>query len=597
VNLNLDNIPTALQQLRQWFCWRNETRGDKPTKIPCQPSGANAKSDDPSTWTDFQTAAQSAGRFSGIGFVFSSDDPYCGIDLDGCRDPHTGRVAEWARELILSLDSYAEVSPSQTGVKLWVIGKPPLDRGRKVVVKNVERIGNKEPAIEIYSERRYFAMTGWRLKGPHEPQARQSQLDELCAKFFPQERTVGADWYSDTAVIDRARKYLAKLPAAISGQSGHNATFHAACVLVLGFSLGEHDALSLMHEYSQRCAPPWTDRELVHKVKQAAKQPGERGYLRNAAPERWQSVKVPSYTEPPQAVKPEPRMTTLVDAANTYLDSIRNGKSPLIELGIPDLDYALGGGVERGELLIFAARPSHGKSAVALQCAHYWTAQGMPCAIVSEEMSAVALGKRTLQFLSPAPQEHWSGLADQMQSEVDEYARTHAKCIVLEGCGGAGTAVAEIEAAVEREKVECVIVDYAQLLRGTGRTRYEQMTAVSVTLRQLASKHKLVFLALCQMSREIESRKEFRPTMSDLKETGQFEQDADVIVFLCWPWRINNAERQSRYQFFVEKNRNRPINQRAVDCSFNPARQMVMLPEVECPFAGRGAPTYSEIPD
>jgi replicative DNA helicase len=292
---------------------------------------------------------------------------------------------------------------------------------------------------------------------------------------------------------------------------------------------------------------------------------------------------VATNAKPVETPSAGPRITTLADAARSYLDSLRTGQS-LIETGIGDLDYALGGGIEPGELVIFAARPSHGKSAVALQCVHAWTRQGMPCAIISEEMSAIALGKRTLQFVTAAPQEHWRGLSDQLGREIDAYAATRAPAIVLEGCGDAATAAASIEAAIARHKVECVVVDYAQLLRGTGKTRYEQMTQVSVTLRQLASKHRLIVLALCQMNRDIESRSTFKPTMSDIRETGQFEQDADVIVFLCWPYRIDQTAPQSRYQFFVEKNRNRPINQRMVDCSFNPSRQTVSAPQVECPF-------------
>jgi KaiC/GvpD/RAD55 family RecA-like ATPase len=590
-SINLAYIPASLQSRRQWVLWKLVTRGDKPTKIPCQADGANAKSDDPATWTDFQTAAAVAARFSGIGFVFAADDPYTGVDLDGCRDPETGRVAEWARQIVLDLKTYAEVSPSRTGIKLWLVGKSPMERGRKVTVKDAEPIGGKEPAIEVYDSLRYFAMTGWRVTGPTEPQSRQTELDALCAKFFPVEkRATGGEWYTEAATVERARKYLAKLPPAVSGQGGHNAAFHAACVLVLGFCLPGADALTLMREFSERCNPPWSERELQHKVSQAAKQPGPRGYLRNAKPERWQSVDVPDYREPTPAPKHEPRITTLADAAKDYLDSIRHGQTPLIETGISDLDYALGGGVERGELVIFAARPSHGKSAVALQCVHEWTRRGMPCAIISEEMSPTALGKRTMQFISDAPQEHWSDLTAHLDAQIDDYAKSHAPCIVLEGCGDSETAVAAVEAAIERHKIECVVVDYAQLLRGKGKTRYEQLTAVSVTLRQLASRHKLVLLALCQMSREIESRAEFRPAMSDLKETGQFEQDADVIVFLVWPWRIDQSNPQARFQFFVEKNRNRGINQRVVDCSFNPARQMITMPEIECPFQGRETP-------
>jgi hypothetical protein len=80
-------------------------------------------------------------------------------------------------------------------------------------------------------------------------------------------------------VIERARRYLAKLPPAISGQGGHKATFHAACVLVRGFVLERDDALQLMREWNETCQPPWTERELEHKVDDALKQPGWRGYL------------------------------------------------------------------------------------------------------------------------------------------------------------------------------------------------------------------------------------------------------------------------------------------------------------------------------
>src|SRR5262249_51759636 len=149
-----------------------------------------------------------------------------------------------------------------------------------------------------------------------------------------------------------------------------------------------------------------SEKELAHKVESAMKQPGERGYLRNSAPRNWSRIRVPDYTEPPP--KPEPRITTLLDATREYIEKIRTTGTNLIELGIGELDYAVGGGVEKGEMVIFAARPSHGKSAVALQCIHHWTGRGMPCAIVSEEMSAMMLGKRTLQFSTDVPQEYWT---------------------------------------------------------------------------------------------------------------------------------------------------------------------------------------------
>ncbi len=70
--------------------------------------------------------------------------------------------------------------------------------------------------------------------------------------------------------IDRARQYLAKIPGAVSGQGGHNQTFSVACALVNGFALSEYDAYALLSEYNQRCAPPWSERELKHKIASAA---------------------------------------------------------------------------------------------------------------------------------------------------------------------------------------------------------------------------------------------------------------------------------------------------------------------------------------
>jgi hypothetical protein len=80
-------------------------------------------------------------------------------------------------------------------------------------------------------------------------------------------------------IVDRARKYLAKMPPAVSGQGGHDATFHAACTLVLGFGLGRTQALTLLSEWNERCDPPWSEKELEHKIDDANKQPGWRGYL------------------------------------------------------------------------------------------------------------------------------------------------------------------------------------------------------------------------------------------------------------------------------------------------------------------------------
>ena len=110
-----DKIPESLRERRQWIVWRTDKRGidDKPTKLPFAIDGSMAKSNDPSTWSTYAKAcaAFAGGNYSGIGFMFAEDDPFCGIDLDGCREGKTGVVADWAREIIQTLNTYAEVSP------------------------------------------------------------------------------------------------------------------------------------------------------------------------------------------------------------------------------------------------------------------------------------------------------------------------------------------------------------------------------------------------------------------------------------------------------------------------------------------------------
>jgi replicative DNA helicase len=97
---------------------------------------------------------------------------------------------------------------------------------------------------------------------------------------------------------------------------------------------------------------------------------------------------------------------------------------------------------------------------------------------------------------------------------------------------------------------------------------------------------------LCQLNREIEKRTKFVPKPGDLKESGQFEQDADVILFLVWPHKIDQNEDPQEYLVFVDKNRNRAINQRCVKLKFRPSRQML---EEWKPKFQSGWPTSTEL--
>lgn len=144
-----DNVPEELKARRQWVVWRLEERNGDLTKVPYSPRGGEAKSNDLMTWGTFEDAYQAygSGRYSGIGFVFCSGDPYAGVDLDGCVGPETGEVEPWATEIVAELGSYTEISPSGTGVHIIARGRLPEGRRRK-------------GRVEMYDQGRFFTVTG-----------------------------------------------------------------------------------------------------------------------------------------------------------------------------------------------------------------------------------------------------------------------------------------------------------------------------------------------------------------------------------------------------------------------------------------------------
>jgi putative DNA primase/helicase len=143
--VRVENIPEELMTRPQWVVWR--AVGHKPDKVPYSvTTGRRASSTDLLTWSTFQEAleAYENGDHAGLGFVFSSADPYTGVDLDSCVDDE-GKIALWAMEIARYFDSYTELSATGTGLHIIVRGNVPN-----------RRKGN----IEVYSSKRFFTVTG-----------------------------------------------------------------------------------------------------------------------------------------------------------------------------------------------------------------------------------------------------------------------------------------------------------------------------------------------------------------------------------------------------------------------------------------------------
>ena len=177
-------VPSELQQLDQWVLWKSETRDDKPTKIPYNAhKQTRASATDSNTWCSFSKAcatfAKNSTKYAGIGFVFSPNDPYVGIDFDDCLEG--GKLKDWAHELVnLILPTYTEISPSGNGIKMWI-------QANKTNSGNRKSIG--DGGIEIYDQERYFTVTGELFGETVTITQNQDGFDQLIQKVWDTSKT------------------------------------------------------------------------------------------------------------------------------------------------------------------------------------------------------------------------------------------------------------------------------------------------------------------------------------------------------------------------------------------------------------------------
>jgi putative DNA primase/helicase len=170
--------PGELRTADQFVCWREEVRDGEPTKVPYSVAGGKASTTNPRTWAPLDAALSHAAEqdMSGVGFVFTEDDPFAGIDIDKCRDAETGEIEPWAWKIVAALDSYTEVSPSGTGLHVFVKATLPGPNNRK-------------GPLEMYESGRYFTLTGEHLGGsPTEIHERQDVLERLYWHVFTVEK-------------------------------------------------------------------------------------------------------------------------------------------------------------------------------------------------------------------------------------------------------------------------------------------------------------------------------------------------------------------------------------------------------------------------
>jgi len=276
-------LPQALKEYNNWVCWGIQIRDGEKRKIPHSPHGGLAKTNDKETWGTFEQAQaylEKNKHLSGLGFVFSDDNPICGIDLDSCRDAETGKIDAEAQKIIDDFASYTEISPSGKGIHIIIEGRK---RGTKA----------RKGKIEIYDRGRYFTMTGDVLDNHTTVEHRQEALDKLYDDLFttpaqpvsPHLLPVGGRLdrqtgghkreqptsqpasLDDQSLIEKAKnakdgeKFTALWEGDITGYDSHSEADLALCSLLAFWTGRDYDAIDSLFRQSGLLREKWTERE------------------------------------------------------------------------------------------------------------------------------------------------------------------------------------------------------------------------------------------------------------------------------------------------------------------------------------------------
>ena len=243
-----------------------------------------------------------------------------------------------------------------------------------------------------------------------------------------------------------------------------------------------------------------------------------------------------------------------------------SGRITGIATGFTDLDYKMAG-LQRSDLILIAARPSMGKTAFVLNLAEYIALHSKVTTVVfSLEMSKEQLVNRLLAMNSRVDSQNirTGDLKDSEWADLMESARNIGESsLVIDDTPG--ITISELRSKCRKLKLEknlgVVIIDYLQLMNGNGKTesRQQEISEISRSLKALAREIDCPVVALSQLSRAVEQRPDKRPMLSDLRESGAIEQDADVVMFLYRDeYYHKDTEEPGVTEIIIGKQRNGP---------------------------------------
>lgn len=237
------------------------------------------------------------------------------------------------------------------------------------------------------------------------------------------------------------------------------------------------------------------------------------------------------------------------DGVTVVMDGIQrrhDGEEDFLSTGLKALDDRLDGGMRPGEVIVIAGRPSMGKTALAMTIAEHAAMAGQPVGVLSMEMPKAQVHNRRVSMRSNIPLHKikrpermsdfdWSTLTDTVEK------MRHTPLYVSDQTALTINQLrSKARALKRRHGLRVLVVDYIGLMEGTDRkaNRATQLGEVSRGIKALAKELDMTVLLLAQLNREVEKRPNMRPILADLRECGDIEQDADVIVFVHRPFHV-----------------------------------------------------------
>ena len=406
-----------------------------------------------------------------------------------------------------------------------------------------------------------------------------------------------------TSAERRASAYLARMPEAISGSGGHQALWAATLAVVRGFGLGESDALALLErEYNPRCSPPWSRRELEHKVRDASR--GARvpvGYKLDEGRD-WQPTRAratspkalptpapePAHDEhgevcaapaPPAPADPAVKLYSVRTVAEILGNVYRKATGPTREKGVSSgsaiIDKLLGG-FRKGRVTVLGAQTSWGKSSFAVMVSDVGLRAGRRVLLVSGEDTEDTYGQRMLcrrANVNALRMRDGELLHEEMRRALAAVDRAEPLPYFLDGIGKkAEYLAAAIQHIASEEPIDLVIVDYLQAFTCAKKCqdRRNELTHIARVFTDAIKGSNAAGLVFSQIKRLPDGQ---IPTKHDLKESGDVENMAEHVL-LGFSKRPDvtdqeQADHLTTRHILIDKNKDGPVLPQPLDMPFD----------------------------